>query len=73
MLHLNGSPLNVVDSYKYLGITLDKYMNLTGLILNVKKLVSLQLFKSGKIGKYITFYGAISIYKLDYTGFLFNS
>ena len=78
-LHLDGSPLSFVDSYKYLGITLDKHMTLSNLISGVKKNVFGHLFKRRKLRRYITSDCAITIYKqtilplLDYAGFFLYS
>ena len=78
-LNLDGTPLNFVDKYKYLGITLDKHMTLTALLSTVKKNVSSHLFKLRKLRSFISTKCAILIYKqtimplLDYPGFLLNS
>ena len=64
---------------KYHGITIDKYMHLTGLLSWVKKNVNNHLFRLRKLRKYITQYSTVLIYKqtilplLDYSGFLLNS
>ena len=76
---LDNTPLHFVDSYKYLGITIDKHMDLTCLLSAVKKTVSTHLFKLHKLRKYVSEECAITIYKqtilplLDYSGFLLNS
>ena len=76
---LDNTPLYFVDSYKYLGISLDKYMDLTSLVSTVKKTVSTHLFKLRKLRKYVSQECAVTIYKqtilplLDYSGFLLNS
>ena len=79
MLNLDNTPLSFVESYKYLGITIDKTMDLTGLVSTVKKTVTNHLFKLRKIRKFINQESAVIIYKqtilplLDYSGFLLNS
>ena len=78
-VHLDNIPLHFVDSYKYLGITIDKHMDLTPLLSSVKKTVSMHLFKLRKLRKYVSQECAVIIYKqtilplLDYSGFLLNS
>ena len=78
-IKLDNIPLEFVDNYKYLGITIDKNMDLTCLLSTVKKSVSNHLFKLRKLRKFITQDCAIIIYKqtilplLDYSGFLINS
>ena len=79
IVHIGEENLDFVDKYKYLGITLDKYMNLTSLICDVKKNVLFQLFKLRKLRRLITTFCAVSIYKqtilplFDYSGFLLHS
>ena len=62
-LHIGSTRLNFVDKYKYLGITLDKYMNSTYLVSDVKKKVVSQLFKLPKLRNMIASFCAISLYK----------
>ena len=79
IVHIGDTYLDFVDKYKYLGVNLNKYMNLTGLLADIKRKVTCHLFKLRKIRRIITTYCAISIYKqtilplLDYTGFLIHS
>ena len=78
-LTLSDSPLDFVNSYKYLGITLDSQMGLTELLAGVKKTITCHLFKLRKLRKYITVECSLLIYKqtilplLDYAGFLSTS
>ena len=78
-IKLDNTSLHFVDNYKYLGITIDKHMDLTCLLSNVKKTVSTHLFKLRKLRKYVSQECAVTIYKqtilplLDYSGFLLNS
>ena len=78
-LVLNNVELDFVEKYTYLGVVLDRYMSLTGLVSSVKKNVVSQLFKLRKIGRMITVKCAIDIYKqtilpiLDYAGFMLYS
>ena len=71
-----GVSLKLVDSYKYLGITIDKEMSLTSLLADIKKSVLSKLFILRKLRCYITEKCAISIYKqtilpvFDYVGFM---
>ena len=79
MVNLDNVPLNFVECYKYLGITIDKTMDLTKQLSLVKKTVMNHLFKLRKICKYINQECAVIIYKqtilpvLDYSGFLLHS
>ena len=79
LLHIGQTHLDFVDKYRYLGVTLDKFMNLTSLVSDVKKKVTYQLFKLRKLRNMITEFCAISIYKqtvlplFDYAGFLLQS
>ena len=76
---LGTQPLKFTDKYKYLGVTLDKEMNLTGLLSDTKKKVLNKLFNLRKLRCYITDKGALAIYKqtilpiLDYAGFMLIS
>ena len=78
-INLGNVPLQFVDRYKYLGIILDKHMDLTSYLSVVKKNVSNHLFKLRKIRKYVPQDCAVRIYKqtilpiLDYGGFILNS
>ena len=45
VVHIGDVDLGFVERYKYLGVNLDKYMNLSGLLSDVKKNVIGQLFK----------------------------
>ena len=78
-IELDNTPLNFVNCYKYLGITIDKNMDLTGHFSIVKKTVTNHLFRLRKIRKFINQDCAVLIYKqtilplLDYSGFLLNS
>ena len=78
-LKIGPSNLEFVEKYCYLGVTLDRYMNLTNVLSDVKKKVVGQLFKLCKIRNMITTFCAVSIYKqtilpiLDYAGFLLQS
>ena len=78
-VHIGQTHLEFVDKYKYLGVTLDKYMNLTGLLSDVKKKVLGQMFKLRKLRNSVTPFCAISMYKqtillvFDYAGFLLHS
>ena len=78
-LTLAGIPLAFVDKYRYLGVTLDKHMNLTALLSTVKKTVSNHLFELRKIRTFVSTKCSILIYKqtilplLDYAGFLLKS
>ena len=65
-LYLNRTCLDFVDKYKYLGITLDKYMNLSHVISEVKKKVTYHLFKLRKLRTMITEFCAICINRLYY-------
>ena len=68
--------LDFVDTYKYLGTTLDKEMNLTGLLSDVKKSVLNKSFVLCKLRSYITEKCSLLIYKqtilprFDYVGFM---
>ena len=53
-LHIGEYLLDFVDKYKYLGVILDKYMNLTSLVADFKKNVTSQKFKLRKLRKTIT-------------------
>ena len=78
-VHIGDTHLDFVDKYKRLGVNLDKYMNLTSLLSDVKNNVSGHLFKLRKIRQTTTTFCAILIYKqtilplLDYAGFLLFS
>ena len=78
-VHIGDTYLEFVDRYKYLGVSLDKYMNLTSLLADVKKNTTCHLFKLRKLRRTIRTYCTISIYKqtilplLDYAGFLLYS
>ena len=78
-LSLSTVQLNCVNSYRYLGITLDSRMDLTELLSGVKKTINHHLFKLRKLRKYLTVDCSILVYKqtilplLDYAGFLLNS
>ena len=48
MIQLDNTPLSFVDHYKYLGITIDRTMDLTGLHSAVKTSVNNHLFKLRK-------------------------
>ena len=78
-LSLAGTELPFVQNYCYLGILLDKYISLTGLVSTVKKNVANHLFKLWKICRIITTKCAIDIYKqtilplFDYAGFMLYS
>ena len=78
-LKIGLSNLEFVEKYCYLGVTLDRYMNLTNVLSDVKKKVVGQLFQFCKIRNMITTFCAVSIYKqtilpiLDCAGFLLQS
>ena len=78
-INLGNVPLQFVDRYKYLGIILDKHMDLTSYLSVVKKNVSNHLLKLRKIRKYVPQDCAVRIYKqtilpiLDYGGSILNS
>ena len=78
-LSLSGNELPFVDTYNYLGITLDKHMSLTPLVSDVKRKVLCQSFKLRKLRRLITTECALAIYKqtilpvLDYAGFILYS
>ena len=78
-LHISHVSLEFVDRYKYLGITLDKYMSLSPLVADVKRKVNGSLFKLRKLCRLITKECAVAIYKqtilpiFDYGGFLLYS
>ena len=61
---LYNTPLSFVDCYKYLGITLDKTMDLTTLLSILKRSVTNHLFKLRKIRKFINQETAVIIYNL---------
>ena len=79
ILKLGNTDLDFVPKYKYLGVSLDKHMNLTSLLSDVKRNVSGHLFKLRKLRSKITTFCAISIYKqtvlplFDYAGYLLHS
>ena len=79
LLKLGNNTLQFVDKYKYLGTTLDKEMNLTALLSDVKKSVLSKLFVLRKLRPYVTEKCAIAIYKqtilpvFDYVGFMLIS
>ena len=62
-LYLGDSTLNYCDKYKYLGVTLDREMNLTSMLADTKKSVSNRLFNLRKLRHYITEKSALAIYK----------
>ena len=76
---LGNFPLSYCDKYKYLGITLDREMNLTSLLNGTKKSVVNKLFNLRKFRHFITEKCALAIYKqtilpvLDYAGFVLIS
>ena len=78
-VHIGDTYLDFAANYKYLGVILDKHMNLTSLVSDVKRKVTGQLFKLRKLRRTITQFCAISIYKqtilplFDYPGFLLHS
>ena len=61
-IDIGDTYLDFVDKYKYLGITLDKHMNLTSLIPDVKKNVLSHLLKLRKLLSSITTFCAILIF-----------
>ena len=71
--------LTFSNSYKYLGVTLDSEMNLTGLLSDIKKIVGNRLFNLRRLRYYITETSALAIYKqtilpvFDYAGFMLIS
>ena len=73
---LGDVPLKFTDKYKYLGVTLNKEMNLTSFLSDTKKIVLQKLFNLRKLRYYIGEKGAIAIYKqtilpmFDYAGFI---
>ena len=62
-LSLNDLELDIVPKYKYLGVVLDRYMSLTGLVSMVKKNIISRLYKLRKIRRMITTKCAVDIYK----------
>ena len=78
-VQISNNLLQNVDKYKYLGVTLNKEMSLTGLLTDVKKSVLNKLFTLRKLRYYITEKSAVSIYKqtilpiFDYAGFMLIS
>ena len=78
-VNLGTIPLKFTDKYRYLGVSLDTEMNLTGLLSDTKKRVLNKLFNLRKLRHYITDKSALAIYKqtilpiLDYAGFMFIS
>ena len=74
-----GEPIDFVKQYNYLGIILDHEMNLTPLVRNIKKRVSIRVFQLRKVRKYMKEHAAILVYKqtimpiFDYAGFLLIS
>ena len=78
-VNLGAIPLKFTDKYRYLGVSLDAEMNLTGLLSDTKKRVLNKLFNLRKLRHYITDKSALAIYKqtilpiLDYAGFMFIS
>ena len=75
-IRLGNISLQFTDKYKYLGVTLDREMNLTNLLSDVKKSVSSRLFNFRKLRHYINEKSALAICKqtilpiFDYAGFL---
>ena len=78
-MHVGDTYPDFAANYTYLGVILDKHMNLTSLVSDVKRKVTGQLFKLSKLRWTITQFCAISIYKqtiwllFDYLGFLLHS
>ena len=78
-LKIGDNILHFVDKYKYLGTIIDKEMNLTALLSDLKKTVLHKLYVLRKLRPYITEKCAISIYKqtilphFDYVGFMLLS
>ena len=62
-LAISDSPIEKVNSYKYLGITLDATLTYNCHLNNCLKLASHKIFLLSKIRKYITFEAANRIYK----------
>ena len=60
---LNNQILEKVCSYKYLGFTLDEYLNFNRHIKEMKQLVTHKLYLLSKIRKYITVDACIIIFK----------
>ena len=78
-VRLGNFPLSYCDKYKYLGITLDREMNLTSLLNETKKSVVNKLFNLRKLRHFIAEKRTLAIYKqtilpvLDYAGFVLIS
>ena len=78
-VNLDGLPLEFTNKYKYLGVTLDSELNLSGLLSDTKRAVTNRLFNLRKLRYYITEKCALAIYKqtilpvFDYAGFMLIS
>ena len=78
-LLMGNSTLDYCIKYKYLGVTLDREMNLTALLSDTKRIVTNRLFNLRKLRHYITEKSALAIYKqtilpvFDYVGFVLIS
>ena len=76
---LGNEHLSFTDNYKYLGVLLDREMNLTSLLADTKKIVTNRIFNLRKLRHYITEKSALAIYKqtilpvFDYAGFMIIS
>ena len=74
-----GKPLEIVNSYKYLGVDVTSDFNFDEYVKNVYKKVNYKVYMFSKIRKFITTHAAIMIYKqtivpyLDYASFLIDS
>ena len=62
-LILNNEPLQYVDSYKYLGVTLDNHLTYNTHLNNTIKITAYKLHQLGMIRRYITEGAALQIYK----------
>ena len=62
-LILNNEPLQYVDSYKYLGVTLDNHLTYNTHLNNTIQITAHKLHQLGMIRRYITEGAALQIYK----------